>query len=95
MEPVTLEFPLTIAGKTVDRISLRRPKVKDMLAAQAKQNQAEQEITLIAALAEPTLTTEQVLALDFGDFQKLRQALAKLAGNPVAVAQTAAAATTK
>lgn len=74
MKDITLEHPVTINGATVRTIRLRRPKVADVLAAKKlKGDETEQEMTLIANLAE--WNPEDVKELDFADYRKVQEAL--------------------
>ena len=66
---VTLEYPITVNCASISRISLRRPKVSDELAAKKAGDSEMQEITLIANLAE--LAPSDILQLDSADFRKL------------------------
>jgi hypothetical protein len=66
---VVLKHPL----ESLDKLVMRRVKVRDTLAAQrAKGNDAEKEIYLFANLCE--VTTEQIEALDMADYQQLQEA---------------------
>ena len=72
---VTLEYPFEFEGRTVDRLSLRRPTVADNLAVQkAAATDAEREIRLLANLAE--VTPETIHRMDLKDYGKLQSALA-------------------
>ena len=74
MTDITLDYPITINGAQVTRIRLRRPKVKDTLAARKLAgDSADQEIALIANLAE--WAPEDVQELDGADYRKVQQAL--------------------
>lgn len=74
MTKITLEYPVKIDGATVNEIALRRPTVRDMRIARAsKASDAEQEIALIANLAQ--ITPADVDALDIADFVKVQKVL--------------------
>lgn len=71
---ITLDYPIKINGAEVTRIRLRRPKTRDTLIARKLHgDSAEQEIALIANLAE--WTPEDVQELDVADYRKVQQAL--------------------
>jgi uncharacterized protein (DUF885 family) len=66
---IVLDFPLTVSGVEVSHLILRRPKVRDIMAAQkAGGNDFEQGVTLVANLAE--ITAEDVMEMDGVDYQK-------------------------
>lgn len=74
MTKIKLDYPIKIDGATVNEISLRRPTVKDMRIVRAsKASDAEQEIALIANLAQ--WTPADVENLDMADFVKVQAAL--------------------
>lgn len=67
---VTLKYPL---GNGFDKLNLRRPKVRDMLAAdKAKGTDAEKEIAMFANLCEVAPT--DIESLDMADYQALQKA---------------------
>lgn len=66
---ITLKFPIDPA---VTQLTMRRAKVRDMLAAEkAKGNDAEKEILLFANLCE--VAPADIEALDMADYQQLQQ----------------------
>jgi len=66
---ITLKFPNNPAA---DKLTMRRPKVRDMLAAEkAKGNDAEKEILLFANLCE--VAPADIEALDMADYQQLQK----------------------
>jgi hypothetical protein len=74
MTKIKLDHPIKIDGATVNEIALRRPTVRDMRVARAsKASDAEQEIALIANLAQ--WTPADVDNLDMADFIKVQAAL--------------------
>lgn len=74
MTDITLKHPVTLAtGKTLDRLTLRRPKVRDLKQAQrAHDKPEEQELALLALLAG--LTPEDIEELDLADYKALQDA---------------------
>lgn len=75
MTKITLEFPITVAGATINEITLRRPTVKDMRVARITggKDEAAAEVNLIANLAQ--ITPDAVDSLDMADFKKVQQVL--------------------
>lgn len=74
---VPLAFPITHDGRTVDSITLRRPRVGDSLAAQRNAaSPAELEIQLMALLTG--LPTAAIELIDMQDYTTLQQALKDL-----------------
>lgn len=82
MSKVTLQFPVTLAdGRTVDSITLRRAKVRDLKTAQRHgSDQVEQEIMLLATLSEERLTPEDIEELDAADYAKIQDAFQRMVG---------------
>ena len=72
MDKIQLEEPIKIDGVEVKEISLRKPKVRDLIAAGKKNiSDAEREVTLIANLAEVSIETIQ--DLDLRDYMKIQK----------------------
>ena len=46
-----LEYPVEYAGKTIEMLAIRRPKVRDNMIAGKKEDDADKEITLMSMLA--------------------------------------------
>jgi hypothetical protein len=69
----SVEIPLKYPLKSTDKLTMRRVKVRDSLAAQKiKGSDAEQEIFLFANLCEVTI--KQIEALDMADYKQLQEA---------------------
>lgn len=67
---IDLQYPLENGARA---LNMRRPKVRDMLAAdKAKGNDAEKEIAMFANLCEVAPT--DIEALDMADYKALQQA---------------------
>ena len=74
MTKIKLDHPIKIDGATVNEIVLRRPTVKDMrVARNSGKNDADQEVALIANLAQ--ISPDDVDSLDIADFVKGQKAL--------------------
>jgi hypothetical protein len=74
MTKVKLASPISIDGKEMTEINLRRPKVRDRLAVErSNASDAEKEVQLIANLAE--LPVEVIEDIDLADYAKLQRAL--------------------
>lgn len=66
---INLDFPITVSGVEVSHLIMRRPKVRDLMAAQKTGGtEAEMGIALVANLCE--ITTDDVLELDSLDWDK-------------------------
>ncbi len=75
MQTIPLKYPTTLDGAEVTSITLRRPLVRDRLAAEkASGNEVEKEIYLLANLAE--MAPDQIEQLDMADYVKLQECLA-------------------
>lgn len=71
-ETVKLAFPIEHGGKQIDEITLRRPKVGDMLIARkARGDDAEQELALFASLSD--LPPDALRHLDMKDYGQLQE----------------------
>lgn len=72
MEKIVLDYPVTVDKVEVKSLNMRRPKVRDQLAAEkGGGGNAEQEVRLFANLCEvPSSTVEE---LDMVDYAKLQE----------------------
>lgn len=73
MKTVELKHPVSVAGRDVGTLSMRRPKVKDQLVAEKSSGgNAEKEVRLFANLCEvePAVIEE----LDLHDYRRLQEA---------------------
>ena len=72
MKKIKLENPIKIDGVEVNEISLRPPKVRDLIASSKKNiDEAEKEVNLIANLGE--ISPETVQELDLRDYIKIQE----------------------
>ena len=72
MKKIKLENPIKIDGVEVSEISLRPPKVRDLIASSKKNiDEAEKEVNLIANLGE--VSPETVQELDLRDYIKIQE----------------------
>lgn len=64
---LTLQYPVTVDGKTTESLSFRRPKVRDIKKLQAgKGSEADRSIALIVDLAEvPPAVIDELDPIDF------------------------------
>ncbi|MCB2187685.1 MAG: phage tail assembly protein [Deltaproteobacteria bacterium] len=73
LENIVLDFPLTIDGREVTSLALRRPKVRDLLEAQKSGgNDSEQELALFGRLTG--VNPEELRNLDMRDYRKVQRA---------------------
>lgn len=73
MSAITLDYPVTSDGQEITSISIRRPKVADMLAADSKkESDAQKEISMFANLCE--VSPKTIEELDLKDYRKLQEA---------------------
>ncbi|GFN46369.1 phage tail assembly protein [Candidatus Regiella insecticola] len=71
MTEITLKHPITLDGRQYGKLSLRRPRVRDILAASKTMGgDAEKEATMFANLCEvdPNIVNE----LDIADYKQLQ-----------------------
>ena len=71
MKKIKLSYPVASAGAEVTEISMRRPKVGDMLVGK-KQSDEEKEVAIFANLCQ--ITPEAIREMDLGDYKKLQEA---------------------
>lgn len=72
MKKIKLENPIKIDGVEVNEISLRSPKVRDLLISSKKNvSEAEREVNLIANLSE--IPVDAVEDLDLRDYLKIQE----------------------
>jgi hypothetical protein len=66
---IELDFPIEISGVEVKHLVMRRPKVRDLMAAQkGGGSDADMGVALVANLCE--ITPDEVLELDSLDWDK-------------------------
>lgn len=71
MQKIKLSNPIKIDGVEVHELLLRRPKVRDLIAAGKKNvSESEREVNLIANLAE--VSPETIQDLDLCDYIKIQ-----------------------
>jgi hypothetical protein len=74
MEKIKLSEAIKVDGVLIHEVSLRRPKVRDLLIASKKEtSETEREVNLIANLAE--VPVEAVKDLDMRDYLKIQEVL--------------------
>ena len=66
---ILLEMPFSVGGKPVEKIRLRRPKARDLIAGARKKNQAEQTITILSNLSD--VPVKDLEEMDLKDYTKL------------------------
>ena len=71
MTTITLSFPVETEGEKVTELKMRRPKVRDMLAADAGGSDAQKELRLFANLCE--VTPKTIENLDMADYLKVQE----------------------
>ena len=72
---IELDFPIKIEGVECHRLTLRRPKVGDMLAAEeGSKGQSEQETEILAFANLCMVAPSEIRDLDLGDYKKLQKA---------------------
>lgn len=72
MAEVKLASPIKVSGAEVDKLEMREPKVRDMLAAdKSKGSDAEKEIAMFAALCE--VTPDEIQELSMKDYTAVQK----------------------
>ena len=77
-----LKYPFTIpGGARVEALEMRRPRVKDLKAAQrAGEKDAEQELALMALLITPAMTPEDIEEMDLADYRAIQATFREMVG---------------
>lgn len=79
MSKIQLEYPVEAEGQTIDAITIRRPKARDLKRMEvAKGGEIAKSIDLIANLAE--LPPSAIEDLDAADFQAVSEVVAGFLG---------------
>ena len=73
MTTIKLKHPITVDGREVAQLTLRRPKVRDLERMDKVSGEIAKAVTLVADLAE--LSPDQVRELDAEDFTAVAEAL--------------------
>jgi hypothetical protein len=72
---IELDFPIKIEGVECRRLTLRRPKVGDILAAEeGAKGRGEKETEILTFANLCMVTPAEIRDLDLGDYQKLAKA---------------------
>ena len=72
---VKLKYPIEFEGKKVEKLTVRRPKVKDLKdVSQKAQDDTERELLLFAKLTGQPV--ELIEELDLADYRQLQEAYA-------------------
>lgn len=72
MATIKLAYPVLVDGDTVNALQLRRPVVRDMLAAdKAAGSEAEKEIRMFSNLCE--VAPSVIESLDLADYTRLQE----------------------
>ena len=73
MEKIALTFPITHTGQTISELTLRRPKVRDLLRPDREgKSPEERELLHFVDLTEQP--REALLELDASDYARLQEA---------------------
>jgi len=70
-QTLTLGYPVTLEGKTYSELSVRRPKLIDVMIADKQKTDYEKEVTLLSNLCgvAPNVINE----MDLKDYESLRE----------------------
>ena len=72
---ITLQYPLDVDGRQISTVAMRRPVVRDMMAAQrtagANAAAAEVEVAMFVNLCE--LAPDAIEKMDLGDYMELQR----------------------
>jgi len=68
-ELITLNFPVEVAGRLIDQVSLSRPTVKHLMSFDKAEGDMAKMVSLVADLAD--LMPAEINAIDASDFMRL------------------------
>ncbi len=72
MKTITLNNPIAVDGISVSELSIREPKVRDLLAIERIEGEALKEVALIANLTSvPKEVVEDLCIKDYVEIQKV------------------------
>ncbi|MBN3779919.1 phage tail assembly protein [Burkholderia sp. Ac-20345] len=93
---VPLREPFKLAdGREIDRITMRRAKVRDLKAAQrVGDDSVTQELALVGIISHEQVLAEDLENMDLGDYQRVQAAFRKMLDRPRVAAQGGGAAGT-
>ncbi len=81
---ITLKFPFALAnGTTLYKITLRRPKVRDLKNADKRGGTAaERELVLFSMLCTPALVPEDMEEMDLADYGQVQRRFQAMVADP-------------
>ena len=72
MKKITLEYPASDGGAKIDSLTMRRPKVRDLLAAERQGGtDADREMRLFSNLCE--VSPDCISDMDMSDYLRLQE----------------------
>ena len=72
---IIFEQPIVVDGKKITEVTMRVPKVKDMLAVDHIENKIDREIALIGNLTGVNITLDDVEEWDAAEYTTLQSTL--------------------
>lgn len=73
---ITLSEPVEYNGETIEQLTMRKPKVRDLKLLPSGLNDQDREITLLANLCDQSPEALEELTLgDYADLQQIYQSL--------------------
>ena len=85
-----LEYPVEYAGKTIEMLTIRRPKVRDNMIAGKKEDDADKEITLMSMLAG--VDDSVIHEMDMIDYSAFQQVIMDFRKKPTSQSVTSSEA---
>lgn len=77
-ETIKLKFPFELDGETIEEITIRRPKIRDMERGRKHKDELTRSIHLLVDLTE--LTSATIRELDTVDFNQLTTKVGEFTG---------------
>jgi len=72
-EKLKLKVPLTVDGKTVAEVSIRRPKVKDIRVVESTKGEGDLQQGIVTVSLLTGISVEEIDDMDAGDFARVSE----------------------
>lgn len=80
---IKLDFPIQLADRVLNEITMRRPIMRDMVNSNIQANKLDQDMALIAKLCN--LTPDDLELMDTCDYDKLQNQLFRFRGVSITI----------
>jgi hypothetical protein len=80
METIKLKYPVSDGSAEISEMKMRRPKVRDMVAADTGKTDAAKEVKLFANLCD--VTEEVIGGMDMADYKTMQETYTGFLSSP-------------